>query len=398
MLVCFVALGNSRLNFVHIRGRIIDRKRGDCMKIIHCADLHLDSKMTANLDKDKAKERKTELLRTFERMVDYAATNQVDAILLVGDLFDTKNVSALAKHTVINAIRKHPNITFYYLRGNHDRNNVLSMMETPPDNLKLFGEEWTSYGTGEQGNIVISGIELTEENAGSAYSSLVLDAGKFHIVLLHGQESETGTKDRAEVIHLRALKNKGIDYLALGHVHAYKEARLDGRGIYCYPGCLEGRGFDECGEHGFVLLTIEEDKKSCHREFIPFAFRNLYTVLVDVTGCQTTLEMANQIQCVLKEDHYEQKDLLKIVLTGALDVECEKDMDYLRKRFEADYYLVKLEDETKLKVDFETFLLDRSLKGEFVRTVMAEKELNQEEQAAMIRYGLQAMAGEELDE
>ncbi len=28
------------------------------MKIIHCADLHLDSKMTANLSKDQARERK----------------------------------------------------------------------------------------------------------------------------------------------------------------------------------------------------------------------------------------------------------------------------------------------------------------------------------------------------
>ena len=54
-----------------------------------------------------------------------------------------------------------------------------------------------------------------------------------------------------------ALKNKNIDYLALGHIHGYKEAPLDGRGKYCYPGCLEGRGFDECGKKGFVLLNIE---------------------------------------------------------------------------------------------------------------------------------------------
>ena len=39
------------------------------MKLIHCADLHLDSKMNANLDKDHAKERKGELLHTFEKMV-----------------------------------------------------------------------------------------------------------------------------------------------------------------------------------------------------------------------------------------------------------------------------------------------------------------------------------------
>ena len=50
------------------------------MKIIHCADLHLDSKMTANLDKEKAKERKAQLLKTFERMISFAVENEVKAI------------------------------------------------------------------------------------------------------------------------------------------------------------------------------------------------------------------------------------------------------------------------------------------------------------------------------
>ena len=47
------------------------------MKLIHCADLHLDSKMESNLGKEKAKERKGELLYTFERMINYAVENAV---------------------------------------------------------------------------------------------------------------------------------------------------------------------------------------------------------------------------------------------------------------------------------------------------------------------------------
>ncbi len=42
------------------------------MKILHCADIHLDSAMTANLDKDKARERRSELLASFKDMVGYA--------------------------------------------------------------------------------------------------------------------------------------------------------------------------------------------------------------------------------------------------------------------------------------------------------------------------------------
>ena len=366
------------------------------MKLIHCADLHLDAKMTASLTKEKAGERRKELLLTFERMVKYASENQVEAILIAGDLFDTKSVSATVCHRVEEAVLGHPDITFFYLKGNHDTGHFLAELRQIPDNLKLFGEEWVSYSLGKQGKITVSGIEFSEKNQGSAYHSLVLDPAKFNIVMLHGQEAETGAKDKAQVIRLRELKNKGIDYLALGHVHRYREEPLDGRGVWCYPGCLEGRGFDECGTHGFVLLQVEEQTGACTRQFVPFALRTLHTVEVDVSGCMRTGNMVERLETVLAGEKIPPRDFVKIVLTGSLDVECEKDLTYLEKRLEQDYYFLKIQDETKLRVDIRDFLLDESLKGEFVRLVMAAEELPEEERAAVIRCGLQALAGEEV--
>lgn len=366
------------------------------MKLIHCADLHLDAKMTASLTKEKARERRKELLLTFERMVKFAAENQVEAILIAGDLFDTENVSATVCHRVEETISGHPEISFFYLRGNHDAGHFLAGLKQLPENLKLFGEAWVSYSLGTQGKITVSGIELSEKNQGSAYNSLVLDPGKFNIVMLHGQEAETGAKDKAQVIRLRELRNKGIDYLALGHVHSYREEPLDGRGVWCYPGCLEGRGFDECGTHGFVFLQVDEMTGACVREFVPFATRTLHRVNVDVSGCMRTGDMAERLETVLAERKIPSGDLVKVVLTGSLDVECEKDLTYLEKRSEQDYYFLKIQDETGLRVDVSDFLLDESLKGEFVRLVMAAEEIPEEERAAVIRCGLQALAGEEV--
>ena len=365
------------------------------MKLLHCADLHLDAKMTSTLDKERAKERKAELLRTFQDMISYAANHDICHILICGDLFDTKNISASARNMVSSEIEKHPDITFYYLRGNHDTDNFLSGLDVVPDNLKLFSHSWTSYVV-ENSDIVISGMELAEDNAKSAYHTLVLDSDKMNIVMLHGQESETGAKDKAEVIHLRELHNKGIDYLALGHIHAYKREKLDGRGVYCYSGCLEGRGFDECGEHGFIVLDVDEEKKIITDTFVPFAKRNLYTVYVDVTGCNSSVEMAEKIRQDLTNGQYRHEDLLKIVLTGALDVVCEKNTNYLLSMFLGDYYFVKLYDETTLRVDVEDFQYDESLKGEFVRTVLFADEMPQEEKAAVIRLGLQILNNEEV--
>lgn len=355
------------------------------MKLIHCADLHLDSKMSANLDKEKAKERKAEILHTFERMIQYAVTHGIEGILIAGDLFDTKRISATARNAVLHNIVSHPGITFYYVKGNHDNDTFLSELEHMPDNLKLFGTSWTSY---ELGDIVIWGMELTHDNAGSASVSLILDPKKFNIVMMHGQEGDE--------INLRALKNKGIDYLALGHIHAYKKESLDARGIYCYCGCLEGRGFDECGEHGFVVIDVDEKNRQFTHEFVPFAKRNIYMVEVDVSTCANTAEMIDCVQVALTNAKCESKDLVKIVLTGAVDVECEKDANHILSRFKSQYYYVKMYDETTLRIDVATYLLDESLKGEFVRMVMNDSSVADEDKHAVIRYGLQALAGEEV--
>lgn len=159
--------------------------------------------------------------------------------------------------------------------------------------MKLFTDAWTTYEEAE-GRINISGIELSASNLGSAHVTLLPDAKKFNIVMLHGQEAESDAKDKAEIINLKLFRNKGIDYLALGHIHGYKKEALDARGLYCYPGCLEGRGFDECGEHGFVLLEIDEESGHFTHTFVPFAQRKLYTVEVDVTDCTTTVEMQDR--------------------------------------------------------------------------------------------------------
>ena len=202
------------------------------MKIIHCSDLHLDSKMETNLDKEKARERKNEILITFEKMVDYAKKNKVKIIIIAGDLFDKKTVSIKTKNTVKNAIISNPKIDFIYLKGNHDEAGFIDEDEEFPSNLKTFNNlNWTTY---DYDNLTISGIEFGNTENYEIYNSLLLEKNKTNIVIMHGQESEADVKDKAEVINLKALRSKNIE-------------KLDRRGIYCYSGCLEGRALYECG-------------------------------------------------------------------------------------------------------------------------------------------------------
>ena len=358
------------------------------MKIIHCADLHLDSKMETNLDKEKAKERKNEILITFEKMVQYAKENDVKVIIIAGDLFDKSNVTVKAKNIVKNAISSNPEIDFIYLKGNHDETIFLDEEENL-ENLKTFNnQEWKKY---DYENITITGIEFGGKKNYEIYNSLILEKNKINIVVMHGQESETELKDKTEIIELKQLKNKNIDYLALGHIHKYKQQKLDNRGIYCYSGCLEGRGFDECGEKGFVLLDIKEN--SIQTEFIPFCQRKFYEINVDITG----LKENNEIEEKLKENvkNISQTSLVKIILTGEVEIGEERDLLYLTKKFEEYFYFLKIYDRTKIKIDAMKYKYDASLKGEFIRLVLAQ-ELTDEEKDKIINTGIKALSGEEL--
>ena len=113
------------------------RGRGEAMKLIHCADLHLDSSMTTHLTKEKAKERKAELLASFNRMMEYADRENVSAVLIAGDLFDRKNISATARNAVYHAISTRPEMTFYYLKGNHDVRLFLPNGKRVPGKFKI---------------------------------------------------------------------------------------------------------------------------------------------------------------------------------------------------------------------------------------------------------------------
>ncbi len=362
------------------------------MRIIHCADMHLDSKMTANLTKEQARERKGEILRSFGKMVEYARRNQVVAIIIAGDMFDTRNVSVTVRNTVMDIIWKNPDIDFLYLRGNHDNDNFLTKMEEKPQNLCLFAENWISYA---YDRVVVTGIELDETNSRTAYNSLVLDGEKFNIVTMHGQISGYKSRDNAEVISLDDLKNKNIDYLALGHVHSFQMEPLDARGTYCYCGCLEGRGFDECGPKGFVVLDIDTHSRTATTEFVSVAARTLYTLPVDVTGTHITRDVAQRIEEVIVETGIASTSMVKFILEGAVDVESEIHLEFLEEQFAEYFYMVKIYDETKLLINYEDYANDISLKGEFIRLVQAS-DLSEEEKSEVIRTGIQALQGEEI--
>ena len=352
------------------------------MKLIHCADLHLDSPMESNLPTDKARERRSEILSTFSDLVELADRNGADGILIAGDLFDSSRTTKKTERYVLDLIRRHPALSFFYLAGNHDSGARLGSAENRPDNLFTFGEGWTSYYIGD---VTVAGSEKPDPTL------LDLPADRVNILLLHGQTRDGRAADK-DAIPFRKYRDHHVDYMALGHLHAYREAELDERGIACYSGCLEGRGFDECGQKGYVLLEIEN--RTVRHTFVPFSRRSLHEVSCDISDC---LSQSDVEECAIRSvEGIPAKDLVKLVLVGSTSPELLPDPKRLEQLLSERFYFAKLNDRTGIRIRPEDYSHAVSLKGEFVRRVM-DSGLSQREKERILACGFRALGGEELD-
>lgn len=359
------------------------------MKLIHCADLHLDSRMESIFSSDLAKVRKAEVLETFKNMVKYASDNNIEVIMISGDMFDSTRIQEKIRQYVIDIINEYNNIDFLYLCGNHDENNFIKDLENQPSNLKTFNSDWTSY---RYGNIVITGCELNEVNNKVIYGTLDLNENNVNIVMLHGQESVYDSKQDADVINLKALQNKHIDYLALGHIHSYKVSKLDSRGIYVYSGCLEGRGFDETGEKGFVEIIVEGNKVK--HKFVEFARRTLHEINVDITGIETLRNLQKAITDRTNSIHPD--DLVKVNLIGTYTTNTKKDIVNFENLLKEKFFFGRVKDKTTIKINIDDYKYDVSLVGEFIRNVLSSDE-TEENKGNIITLGLRALRGEDIE-
>ncbi|MBQ7338341.1 MAG: DNA repair exonuclease [Clostridia bacterium] len=368
------------------------------MRLIHCADLHLGAKMTANLDAKRAKERRDELLLTFGDIVATAARMEARAVLIAGDLFDTSRVTVSTRRHVGQLITDYADICFIYVSGNHDRDvQPLFPEDRLPQNwVDLSGEVWTSVTLSWDGlPITISGTSGTEH---AEIYECVPAAPGYHIVMLHGEVTPSASVGR-DVVSLSRLSGKGIDYLALGHEHSYRAETLDARGIWCYSGCPEGRGFDECGEKGIVVLELNKDLSSptgvsMQQRFLPIARRTVHRLQVDACDCDNDRALWRCIESAAGD--IPREDMLLLTLVGEISAELYVDSESLERRLSEHFFAVKVDNRTTLALHAEDYLHDISLKGEFIRTVMASK-LSPTERDRVILCGLRALRGEEAE-
>lgn len=354
------------------------------MKIIHTSDIHIDSPLTTRLPSDKVRERRRELLSGFARLVEEAKLISANAIIIAGDLFDSEKITKKAMDTALDVIERAENIMFFYLAGNHEGDALLSSGRALPKNLLTFGKEWTYFTSA---GVTVAGRSEIREGM---FDSLHLPEDTKNIVVLHGE-----LRDRTaspETIGTRDARERKIDYMALGHYHSYSRTEIDDRGYAVYSGTPEGRGFDEVGDKGYVI--IDTDTKRVESGFRKFAKRRLHIKEVDITGILRTSDVGERVLSAVRD--IPSSDMVRIELVGSYSPELWKDTEALCEEFADKFYYFEVKDSSRIAINPEDYKYDKTLKGEFIRTVGLDESLDDATRARVIACGINALMGEEL--
>jgi len=86
------------------------------VKIIHCADVHLDSPFVLN-DLRDAELRRMELQSTFSSLIMYAKNYGARLFLISGDLFDDAYVSKNTANFILKEMASYPDCHFFIAPG-----------------------------------------------------------------------------------------------------------------------------------------------------------------------------------------------------------------------------------------------------------------------------------------
>ena len=362
-------------------------------QFIHAADFHLDSAFGA-LAERQAASRRRESRETAFRLADYVNSRGIGLVLLAGDLFDSGSVFRETGEQLASALGQ-MQARVFIAPGNHDWYGPGSPWQTVawPENVHIFQNGAMAAVEVPEWNAVIHGAAFTapEQTAGLLAGFTAPADGKLHLGVLHGEVDPA--ESRYGPIRREEIAASGLAYLALGHIHKRTEPVKIGNTLCAWPGCIEGRGFDELGEKGFYEGTVD-DAGNVSLDFVPFAWRRYERLEVDVTG----QDPRRAVEAALPEDTA--RHLYRIVLTGETG-EGGADAAAIQEALADRFYALEVRDQTRMAEDIWRRAEEDSLRGLFLRRLReqwtaAKTEEERERVTQAVRFGLAALDHRDL--
>jgi DNA repair exonuclease SbcCD nuclease subunit len=279
------------------------------LTFIHTSDLHLGTpfKGLSSVNPDLAERIKDATYSAFQKIVDLCISDQVDFLIIAGDVFDSEYQSLSAQLMLIKELEKlsAKGIPTYIVAGNHDP------YPTWPDHIfslphiHIFGThsvEKVEYQKQGETLAAMYGISFPKAKVQRNLSKLfpaTPSPAPFSVAILHGTTGETGDHVPYAPFQLKEILAGPFDYWALGHIHKHQVLH-EAFPAVVYSGNPQGRDFGEKGLRGCYKVSLREGERP-ELKFIPVQTIQFEELSVDCTDVNSVNQLKQKIDRQIRD-------------------------------------------------------------------------------------------------
>lgn len=342
------------------------------MKFVHIADVHLDIPFkTISQRANIGDLRRLEQRNALKKVIEFIKENNIEYLFISGDLYEQEYIRESSIKFLNDLFKQIPNTKIYISPGNHDPyiKNSYYCTYNWNNNVKIFTEKVEKVENGDV-NIYGFGFNNFEMNESQIEDVYIDNRNKINILITHGDIVESPYN----YMNLNKLREKGFNYIALGHVHK----RDDSTNIV-YPGSLISLGFDELGQHGMIVGEITDGK--LYKQFIKIDEREFIEEELDVSNIYSNEELIEKINEINNEN-----DLYKVILKGYRNFQININIKLINKN------IIKIKNNTRLQIELSEN--SSTLKGIFFKKLndkIKNKEIDVQTYESILEIGQQVL-------
>ena len=352
------------------------------MKFMHIADVHLG--VVPDKGKPWSEQRAQEVRNTFQKVLNIAKEENVDLLLIAGDLFHFPPTTGMLQE-LDSQLQELDRTTTILIAGNHDYRAPGS----PLDRYE-FQSDTLCLQTGMAEQIVlddlhtcVTGISYDrQEIPQGIYDGVTPQQGNaqhdnyFQILLAHGGDAKHSPMNH------KALLQSGFDYIALGHIHKPEVLVAD---KMIYAGSLEPIDYTDTGARGYVIGEAVEQAGGwqVRTRWKELSCRQYVDLVIEMQPEMTNYQLQRLVQEQI--DARGAENIYRILLQG-----------YRSSLFQADirglmnlYHIYEVIDQSHEAYDMDQLRIDHAdnLLGRFIQSFDGETDALHQQ---ALEYGVKA--------
>lgn len=366
------------------------------IKLLHTSDIHIDWPFEMFGEAARL-QRRRDLFAAFEYICELAVSEEVDGLLIAGDLF---NSGVVDRHTVSLVVSGFMKLAEHHIRviilpGNHDMaiRNLLSKNNGLAGNVFVFsGDTWQEYH-GLKG-VTLYGLPYTNRHKSIRVFAEppVLTGSTYHIGMVHGSVSGLPhIEGDYYPMTTEDIGNSGFHYLALGHYHNFRDCSA-GNTICYYPGSPERLTYNNLSERKAVIIRMEDGRVTA--EPVPVPSRAYIVVDFDINreGLAHLYMRLNQWS--------DASAFVRLNVRGLVNQDNLFAAEQIEQQFRHKFFDLEICDLTRVMPEADP--MDKTVRGVFVRKIqarLASEGLTEEDRTVLteaLKVGLTALEGGKL--